>query len=292
MRSLSGQGSAPRPQIMPPSAAEPRSELTDAEFGKLAERVRHLTGIVLPLHKRQMVISRLRKRLRVLGIGEFGDYIKHLDSAAGAAETGELINVVTTNLTSFFRESHHFEDLKSVLAEAAGSGAKRRLRIWSAACSTGEEPYSIAMTTSGALGGTAGRDLRILATDLDTDVLARAAAGVYSPERVATCPPDFRRSCFEALPDGDFRITRPIRAMITFNQLNLHERWPLNGPLDVIFCRNVLIYFDATAKQSLVARFVDLLAPGGTLYLGHSESMLGNHPQLVNHGHTIFRKSA
>jgi chemotaxis protein methyltransferase CheR len=286
------QDNGPGAMARPPGGFEPQTHLSDREFAELAERVHALTGIMLPLHKRQMVISRLRKRLRTLGLADFGAYVRHLDSPDGRSETGELINVVTTNLTAFFRESHHFEDLGTILAGAPGGGGPRRFRIWSSACSTGEEPYSIAMTAANALRGRPAIDLRILATDLDTDALAHASAGLYPAERAEGCPPGFRRGYFESLPGGEVRVARPIRSLITFNQLNLHEAWPVSGPFDVIFCRNVLIYFDAPAKQRIVARFVELLRPGGTLYLGHSESMLGNHPKLVNQGRTIFRKRA
>ena len=276
-----------------PSVAQ--TAMSDSEFARLAERVKALTGIMLPLHKRQLVISRLRKRLRSLRLESFGAYLAFLDSPAGDAETGEMINVITTNLTSFFREGHHFEDMAQILAPepgapAAGPRAARRLRIWSAACSTGEEPYSIAITAlqSGLAGP--GANLRILATDLDTEALSKAQAATYTAERIEACPPELRKGYFETLPDGQVRVSGRARGLIIFNQLNLHEPWPVKGPFDVIFCRNVLIYFSAEAKQAIVGRFVDLLPPGGTLYLGHSESMLGNHPQLVNHGRTIFRK--
>jgi len=267
-----------------------QAALSDQEFGLLAARVQALTGIVLPLHKRQLVISRLRKRLRSLGIDGFGAYIAYLDSPEGEAETGELINVITTNLTAFFREGHHFEDLART--QGGRGPTSGRVRVWSAACSTGEEPYSIAMTLLNAGLGGAGSDLRILATDLDTEALGKAKAGIYGEDRVEACPGDYRQKYFEKLPDGKFRVGPRPRALLTFNQLNLHDPWPMKGPFDVIFCRNVLIYFGAEAKQAIVGRFVELLRPGGTLYLGHSESMLGNHPALANQGRTIFRKRA
>jgi chemotaxis protein methyltransferase CheR len=279
-----------------PGEAEPpagQSAMSNSEFARLADRVQALTGIVLPLHKRQLVISRLRKRLRALGIDGFGAYLAYLDSPAGEAETGEMINVITTNLTAFFREGHHFEDMARILAQHPGdAGAKPRRRIWSAACSTGEEPYSIAIAALQAGLAGPGANLRILATDLDTAALSRARAATYPAERIDACPPECRRGYFETLPGGQIRVCSRARGLVTFNQLNLHESWPVKGPFDVIFCRNVLIYFDAEAKQAIVERFVDLLHPGGTLYLGHSESMLGNHPQLVNQGRTIFRKCA
>ena len=267
--------------------------MSDGEFTRLAGRVQALTGIVLPLYKRQLVISRLRKRLRALGIDGFGAYLAYLDSPAGETEAGEMINVITTNLTAFFREGHHFEDMAQVLApRPEEAGTTRRRRIWSAACSTGEEPYSIAITALGAGLAGPGADLRILATDLDTAALARARAATYPAGRADACPPECRQGYFETLPGGQVRVAASARRLITFNQLNLHGSWPVQGPFDAIFCRNVLIYFSPEAKLSIVERFVDLLHPGGTLYLGHSEAMLGNHPQLVNQGRTIFRKCA
>ncbi len=267
--------------------------MSNGEFARLTARVQALTGIVLPPHKRQLVISRLRKRLRALELDGFGAYLTHLDSPAGEAETGEMINVITTNLTAFFREGHHFEDMAQILTPRLGQpGTTRRWRIWSAACSTGEEPYSIAITALQAGLAAPGADLRILATDLDTAALARARAATYPAERIDACPPEYRRGYFETLRDGQIRVSSGARGLVTFNQLNLHEPWPVKGPFDAIFCRNVLIYFSAEANRAIVRRFVDLLHPGGTLYLGHSETMLGNHPQLVNQGRTIFRKCA
>ncbi len=267
--------------------------MSGREFARLADLVLTLTGIVLPPRKRPLVISRLRKRLRALELDGFGAYIAYLDSPAGAAETGELINAVTTNQTGFFREGHHFEDLARMLARPPGAaGGNSRRRIWSAACSTGEEVYSIAITVLGAGLAGPGAGLRILATDLDTAALARARAATYPAKRIDACPPRFRQDYFETLPDDRVQVSGNARRLIVFNQLNLHEPWPVKGPFDAIFCRNVLIYFGAEAKQSIVGRFVALLNPGGTLYLGHSEASLGNHPQLLNQGRTIFRKCA
>ncbi len=284
---------AQNPAQNPARNTDQKMAMSDGEFTRLADRVQALTGIVLPLYKRQLVISRLRKRLRSLGLDGFGAYLAYLDSPAGEAETGEMINVITTNLTAFFREGHHFDDMARILAPRPGEAGKtRRRRIWSAACSTGEEPYSIAITALQAGLAGPGANLRILATDLDTAALSRAQAAAYPAERIDACPPEYRRGYFDTLPDGQIRVSGRARGLVTFNQLNLHEPWPVKGPFDVIFCRNVLIYFDAEAKQAIVERFVGLLHPGGTLYLGHSESMLGNHPQLVNQGRTIFRKCA
>jgi chemotaxis protein methyltransferase CheR len=229
-----------------------------------------------------------------LGLASFEAYLAYLVSPAGKGEVGEMINVVTTNLTSFFRESHHFEDMVEVLTNRGGAapsaGSPRRIRIWASACSTGEEPYSVAIA---ALQGglvTSETDLRILATDLDTDALNRATDALYPVQRLKTCPAGYRQSYFDDLPKERVKVKDKVKRLISFNQLNLHDSWPVNGPFDVIFCRNVMIYFADEAKRAIVARFVKLLRPGGTLYLGHSESMLGSHPELQNLGQTIFRK--
>ncbi|NOX40742.1 MAG: protein-glutamate O-methyltransferase CheR [Alphaproteobacteria bacterium] len=265
--------------------------LSDTEFVRLAERIHTLSGIVLPDFKRQLVFRRLRKRLHALGHQSFKEYLLYLDSDHGAGEARELINAITTNLTSFFREPHHFDDLtKFVSAPNLPENPSRKIRIWSAACSTGEEPYSIAMTLKATGLFTNKSDARILATDLDTDVLSRADRGIYTSENARHCEKIHLNTCFNTISEQDVQVVDSIKNMITFNQLNLHKTWPMRGPLDVIFCRNVLIYFDAAAKHSIVDRMVKLLRPGGKLYLGHSESMCGHHPDLESQGQTIYQK--
>ncbi len=278
------------------------TEMSEGEFASFSQRIHSLTGIVLPARKRQLVISRLSKRLRALGLDGFGAYLDHLDSVDGREETGELINVITTNLTSFFRESHHFEDMVQTLTRHPDDpglihsrrytdpGTAERRRIWSAGCSTGEEAYSIAIAVLQGKLAAVSTDLRILATDLDTSALKQAETAVYPAERIDACPPFYRKGFFTKLPDGRMRVSDRVRDLISFNQLNLLSPWPMSGPFDVIFCRNVLIYFSDEDKRTLVERFVTCLRPGGTLYLGHSETMLGHHPQLDNLGRTIFRK--
>ncbi len=265
--------------------------LSDAEFVRLAERIHTLSGIVLPDFKRQLVFRRLRKRLHALGHQSFKEYLLYLDSDRGTDEAGELVNAITTNLTSFFREPHHFDDLSNfVRAMNLADNPSRKIRIWSAACSTGEEPYSIAMSLKATGLLTKKSDARILATDLDTDVLARASRGIYTSENVNHCKKNHLDTCFDAISAQEVRVVDSIKSMIIFNQLNLHKKWPMRGPFDVIFCRNVLIYFDALSKQTIVDRMVKLLRPGGKLYLGHSESMCGHHPDLESQGQTIYQK--
>ncbi|MEM6438344.1 MAG: protein-glutamate O-methyltransferase CheR [Pseudomonadota bacterium] len=262
--------------------------MTDEEFQRISSLVFSTCGIVLKPHKRQMIYTRLARRLRALGMSSFTAYLDLLESRAGAAEQEEFANAVTTNLTSFFRESHHFDHLRDeVLAPTAIGTGRPRLRLWSAGCSTGEEPYSIALT---ALASKAAdrADLRVLATDLDTKVLARAKAGVYAADRVADLSSDMRAALIRK--GGEVQMPLSARQLIAFRRLNLLHDWPFAGPFDAIFCRNVLIYFDAETKAALVERFARMLTPQGVLYLGHSESLLGEHPLLLSEGRTIYRR--
>ncbi|RMH52918.1 MAG: chemotaxis protein CheR [Alphaproteobacteria bacterium] len=266
--------------------------LPDAAFRAIAARIHALTGIVLRDHKRQMVSTRLGRRLRALGLADYDSYLALLDGPQGAAETVELINALTTNLTSFFREAHHFADLRAAVIAPRIAARAGRLRIWSAGCSTGEEPYSIQMTMLEAGALDRPWDYRLLATDLDSAVLARAEAGVYAADRLAGVPPALRAGAFRARPDGSFEVVPALKAAVRFRRLNLLDPWPFRGPFDAIFCRNVLIYFDAATKAALVDRFAEMLTPDGTLYLGHSESLLGDHPRLRPCGRTIYRRRA
>jgi chemotaxis protein methyltransferase CheR len=264
--------------------------MSDDEFGRIAEKVFAVAGIVLKPHKRQMVYTRLSRRLRALGLASFTEYLDLLEEPAGRSELTEFSNAVTTNLTSFFRESHHFDHLSREVLQPLRKAGRSRLRVWSAGCSTGEEPYSVAMTAQ-ALGGLlSGADFRILATDLDTAVLARAEAGRYPEMRVQDIPADLRRNAATRVPDGEVEMSARLKAMIAFRRLNLLHEWPFRGPFDAIFCRNVLIYFDADTKAALVRRFAEALTEDGVLYLGHSESLLGEHPLLRSEGRTIYRR--
>lgn len=278
--------SAPRLGAAVPPPAPAEFAMSDEEFRRIADKVLRTAGIVLRDHKRQMVYTRLARRLRALGLTSFAAYMDLLDGPGAAAELEEFANAVTTNLTAFFRESHHFDHLRAQVLEPALRAGRRRLRIWSAGCSTGEEPYSIALTAQacGALGG----DLRILATDLDTQVLARAKAGVYRADRIGDIPAELRAAGLRRTGPDAWEVAPALKAAIAFRRLNLLQDWPFRGPFDAIFCRNVVIYFDAETKAALVRRFAELLTEDGVLYLGHSESLLGEHPLLVSQGRTIY----
>jgi len=266
---------------------------SEEDFLGISQRIRDIAGIVLPAHKRTMVYSRIVKRLKDLGLESFDDYISLLDGPDGHQEISQFTNSLTTNVTAFFREAHHFNDLsKHILPRfTEASASSRRVRIWSAASSSGEEPYSIALTVLKAGLPRVGQDLKILATDLDTKMLDTCRAGRYPVEVLDAIPADFGKSMLVPEPGGThFSVPRKISDLITFRQLNLTRPWPFNGPFDVIFCRNVLIYFDTPTKKDIVERLIDMLNPGGTLYLGHSESRLGSHPALTAVGQTIYRK--
>jgi chemotaxis protein methyltransferase CheR len=272
------------------------ASLTRDDMGFIAKLVYEHAGIVIREHKEAMTRGRLARRVKALGLGSVAEYCAFLKTPGAVSEIPELINAVTTNHTAFFRERHHFDHLrKDVLPKLLQerSGRRGRIRIWSSACSSGEEPYSIAATSRDVLGSRSDVDFRILATDIDTDILERAEAGLYPSELFERLPPDVKPLLkLEAAARGEARISEDLRRLIAFKRLNLIEKWPMGGPFDVIFCRNVFIYFDTQTKASILDRFVALLAPGGFLYLGHSESLPQPHPQLRLIGRTIYERTA
>jgi chemotaxis protein methyltransferase CheR len=264
------------------------------DFEALRKLVKDLTGINLSEQKRELVYGRLARRLRTLGLQTFAEY-RDLLSSDGGREISELCNAITTNLTAFFREGHHFDYLREQVLKplASQSAATRRLRIWSAGCSTGEEAYSLAMTVIEALPDLRRWDVKILATDLDSDVLERAQRGIYAADRVRTLGPQRlsrffveRRAreglCYEVAPE--------LTALITFKQLNLMHHLPMKGPLHAIFCRNVVIYFDKDTQRELFARVAHLQRPGDLLFLGHSESLFKVSEEYTPIGKTVYRR--
>lgn len=281
------------------SAALAQPQLTDVtltrdDMGFISKLVYEHAGIVIREHKEAMTRGRLARRVKALGLNSVAEYCAYLKTPQAADEIPELINAVTTNHTSFFRERHHFDHLrKDVLPKliAERSARRGRIRIWSSASSSGEEPYSIAAVSRDVLGNRSDVDFKILATDIDTDILAKAEAAIYSPDQFDRLPSDVKPLLkLENSSRGEARISDDLRRMIAFKRLNLIERWPMSGPFDVIFCRNVFIYFDTQTKASILDRFVTLLAPGGFLYLGHSESLPQPHPQLRLIGRTIYER--
>ncbi len=265
--------------------------LRSKEFKFLSAFLSSHTGIVLPDNKREMVRGRMVKRLRALGLDDFKDYCALLE-ADPESELEHVVNAITTNITQFFREPHHFTLLTGELKRlAARPGGPGRLRIWSAGCSTGEEPYSIAMTLVDTLSPAQRRDALVLATDIDTSVLDRAARGRYSAQSTQRLPPGYRRR-FLGVEDeeGYLEIAEEVRECIRFRRLNLLEPWPMKGLFDVIFCRNVAIYFDKKTQRALVDRYANCLRPGGLLFLGHAESLIGVSERFDVAGKTAYRR--
>jgi chemotaxis protein methyltransferase CheR len=249
-------------------------------------------GLVIKPHKQAMARGRLARRARTLGVKSIADYCALLRTSDGRQELPYLINALTTNHTSFFRERHHFDHLKRDVLPALLEGATRqsRIRIWSSASSTGEEPYSIAAVVNSRVQNRPGLDLRILATDLDTDVLAKAQAGRYSTDTLHRVPRELAELLCADIQGAELRMPAQLKKLLTFKPLNLIEDWPFSGLFDVIFCRNVLIYFDPPTKADVVDRMTQFLRPGGWLYLGHSESLSQPHPALELVGRTTYRR--
>lgn len=248
---------------------------TDEDFKSLAQLAHAEFGLALAESKKPLVYSRIARRLRARNIEDFPSYMALLKSAGEAEERLELISALTTNVTSFFREKHHFDTLrKDLLPQLA---QQPRIRIWSAGCSSGQEAFSIAMTLLDTLPEQTLRNARILATDIDPAMIRRANTAQYPTEDLTTIPSEFQPPYTQDSP-GDpacFQLRDPVRRLITFGELNLMETWPFQGPFDAIFCRNVAIYFDHDTQRRLWARFTTLLRDGGLLFIGHSERVSG-----------------
>jgi chemotaxis protein methyltransferase CheR len=267
---------------------------SDEDFDALRVLVKEHTGIHLTEQKRELVYGRISRRLRALDLDNFRDY-RELLSDANGSEMVEFCNAITTNLTSFFRESHHFDYMRDqILApRIADPRASRRVRIWCAGCSSGEEPYSLAMTIRETIPDAGRWDIRILATDLDSEVLAKGERGLYAADRVRDMSPTrvarfFRETRHNGNPA--YEVTPDLRQLISFKQLNLMTPFPMKGPLDAIFCRNVVIYFDKDTQRGLFARMSRLQLPGSILFLGHSESMFKVSTDYSLIGKTIYRR--
>ncbi|HET7329496.1 protein-glutamate O-methyltransferase [Dyella sp.] len=269
--------------------------LGDAEFQFLRDFVYRHCGIALSEQKRQLVQGRLLRRLRALGLKEFASYCELLRKDPDA-ELGELASAISTNVTAFFREMHHYDLLVEQLLPRWLEEKKHggRLRIWSAGCATGEEPYALAMVLAEALERTGSHvDARILATDLSPQALEHAQAGMYALDRMEGVSTERRRRWFlrgEGQYEGYACVHQRLRELVTIQPLNLLHDWPMRGPFDAIFCRNVVIYFDKPTKQRLFERYAGLLVPGGYLFLGHSESMHGLSDAFDLVGRTVYRK--
>ncbi|MGH1357333.1 MAG: CheR family methyltransferase [Burkholderiaceae bacterium] len=247
------------------------SRLTDEEFAAFQRLTNEATGIQIGENKRSMIYSRFARRLRIKGMNNFSDYISLLASK-NSEEHRFFINTVTTNLTFFFRESHHFDYLANeTLPDIAKNKRGRKLKVWSSASSSGQEPYSLAMVLAESQH-LAGWTSKILATDIDTDMVQRTKEGIYDEEQMRGLDAPRRQRWVDSVQGGKFQVKRELRDMLICKPLNLFNKWPIKAPVDVIFCRNVLIYFDKTDQFKIVKEFAKMQAPGDYLFLGHSES--------------------
>jgi chemotaxis protein methyltransferase CheR len=284
------------------TTAAGRTSLVEGEFVFTAEDFRHIAqtlhahaGIALSEGKAALVYSRLAKRLRVLGLRSFRDYCALIEGVEGVDERQAMTAALTTNVTRFYREPHHFDHLREKVmpALAARARAGGRVRLWSAACSNGQEPYSMALTVLDVLPEAADLDVRILATDIDPNMVAEGAAGIYSEELLSPVPA-FGRKHFEPVAGrpGLFSADATLRRLVSFRELNLIGDWPMRGKFDVIFCRNVVIYFDDATQEMVWGRFTPMMTPGATLYIGHSERVSGPATtQLQTCGLTAYQMS-
>jgi chemotaxis protein methyltransferase CheR len=271
-----------------PSPVEPAGDMPfeRGDFDRACALIRELAGIALTDAKRQMVYSRLLRRVRAGRHASFARYLDVVASGQDADERTAFVNALTTNLTSFFREAYHFPILAQHLRQRSGP-----IAIWCSAASTGEEPYSLAITALETLGDAASR-VHIVATDIDTDVLAKAEAGVYADERVQALGPERLRRFFQrgtGANAGKVRVGPALRDMVRFTRLNLLDRrWPIDENFDAIFCRNVMIYFDKPTQADIIGRMVPLMKPGALFFAGHSENLLHVTSRLTLRGKTVY----
>lgn len=249
------------------------AQLSQQQFEKIKDRLYDFCGIRLSSDKQNLVKARLNKRLAAVRVGSFDEYLSYVER--DSTEFSHMIDALTTNKTNFFRERQHFDFLRSVILPQLRA---RRLRIWSSACSSGEEPYSISMLLNEAIPDIASWDIKILATDISNRILRKAAVGEYGDEAMSGITQAQRQKYFVRSGDQQNRVRDGIKKPVKFARLNLMEEWPMRGPFDVIFCRNVMIYFDKPTQGVLVNRFYDLLEHGSHLFVGHSESLTSiNH---------------
>ena len=269
-------------------------QYTENDFKVVKNLVADQTGIHLTDAKKDLVYGRLSKRIRKLGLSSFLEYIEYVKHDH-EEELINFINAITTNLTSFFRENHHFDYLRNTLLPRLlkSNEDTRKIRIWSAGCSTGEEPYSIAMTILDNLENLQNWDIKILATDLDTNVIQTASAGIYPIERINGIDSKLKKRWFlngKGQKSGFVKVSSELQDLIIFRQLNLMNKWPMKGEFDAIFCRNVVIYFDKPTQKILFDRFANILTHNGTLFIGHSETLFKVSDRFKSLGSTIYQK--
>jgi chemotaxis protein methyltransferase CheR len=271
------------------------ARLTDADFSRFQSLIYKQAGIHLSQSKRAMLAGRLGKRLRALEIGEFHEYLQRVERSSD--ELTQMLDIVTTNETRFFREQRQFDYLENTIipewrADADEGSRRREVRVWSAGCSTGEEPYSLAMMLLASLG--IGWDIRILATDLSTRVLDVARNGVWSIEKAPQIPEAYLKAFMlrgGGSQHGKMKAGPEIRSVVRFARLNLHDEiYGVEGPFDLVLCRNVLIYFDAVSRRGVIDRLIDHLVPGGSLLIGHAETLHGITTRVRSVVPTVYRK--
>ncbi len=268
-------------------------EFRQSDFNQIKKQVFDITGISLNDGKKDMVYGRLSRRIRDLGLADFKAYCD-LVAQPDSEELSNFINAITTNLTSFFREEHHFKFLvETALPDIMKKNKEtRRIRIWSAGCSTGEEAYSLAIVLKETLPRKHNWDIKILATDLDTNVLAKAGSGIYSLDRINGLAVSRQKKWFQrgtGNQAGFVKVSDEIKSLISFKPLNLMTEWPMKGPFDIIFCRNVVIYFDKPTQRVLFKRYAELLSENRYLFVGHSESLYKVSTQFKLIGNTIYQ---
>lgn len=264
--------------IAAPPPATMTGELSPAQFESVRELLHRQSGITLRDGKQALVKARLTKRLRDLKLHSFDDYMDYLDRDNSGTEIAALVDVLTTNKTSFFRETPHFDFLRDRLIPE-WKARKGPVRLWSAGCSSGEEPFSVGILLREEVPDIDRRDVRILATDISPSVLGIAHLAIYPEQTVSSIPAPLLKkyfTCVESRPPRCYKVKDCVRSMVRLARLNLMEPWPMKGPFDVISCRNVMIYFDTPTRQALVRRYRELLCPGGHLFLGHSETLSGS----------------
>ncbi len=275
--------------------------LEDLEFNYIKDLVYEKAGIFLPPHKKIMVQSRLNSRLRANSLSNFKDYVGKLknDKSFYEKEVLEVINKITTNKTDFFRENHHFEYLTKTFFPAKEkslqNSPQKKIRIWSSACSTGEEPYSIAITAEEYFKNKRNFEVKIIASDIDTNVIETAKKGIYKPDRLETVSDEFKKKYFSKINEKnglfDYEVSQSLKNLIEFKKINLLEApYPFREKLDIIFCRNVIIYFDKPTQKRLFSNFYSILADDGIMVIGHSETLFGISDNFGFLGQTIYKK--
>lgn len=278
---------------VPPASTGDR--ISQRHFSALSQLIETEAGIKMPASKQTMLEGRLRKRVQACGLETFDEYCSYvLGPNAPRSEINHLLNAVTTNKTDFFREPRHFDYLRDTILPAYRREGRASIRCWSAACSTGAEPYTMAMVLDDFAMKNGGPDYHVLATDIDSNVLATGLKGIYPSELVEPVASDLRKRYVLAAKDPkrkEVRIVPKLRQKVSFGRLNFMDRhYPVGDPIDVIFCRNVLIYFDKDTQSAVVSRLCERLAPGGFLFLGHSETINAADFALTTVGGTVFQK--